>query len=118
MGKTLTGILAVLTSAIPSQVNAGVCETGAKIAAFGGGLVASASSVASMAGYAAVAHSSGAVILSSVGVGGTGYIGMGMAATGLAVVSSPIVIGGAAVFATGAAAVAGVCYANRKGLVG
>ena len=120
MNKTIAGILAAVASAIPSQVSAGVCETASKYAAIGSGLVASASSTASLAGYAAVTHSSGAWIISSVGVGGTGYIAgtYGVVGAGLATVGLPVVIGSAAVLGTGAATIGGFCYAKRKGLIG
>ncbi len=77
--------------------------------------VASVGSIASAAGVSAVAHSSGAAILTSVGVGGTGYVAGtlgGLAASALAVVSSPAVIAGAAVAAVGAGG--GYLYCRNK----
>lgn len=71
--------------------------------------IACASTVAQSLGVAGLLHSSGAAILSSVGVGGSGYIAGtigGAAATGFLVASAPLVIGTAAAVALGGIGVA------------
>lgn len=65
------------------------------VAGVSGAGIAAASTVVKSLGISALLHSSNAAIFSSVGAGGTGYIAGtigGMAATSLAIVSSPVVI--------------------------
>jgi hypothetical protein len=110
--KTMPVVTAlVMTLSSPSY--AGVCEW------FGGGtaatsaVIASTSTAAQAGGVMAVMHSSGGVILTSVGTGGTGYIAGTLgtaAATGLAVVSSPAVIVGAIGTAVVGGGTAAYCY--------
>ena len=108
----LTAIM-IATSVVGSAAQAGVCEwVGGGIAA-AGTAVASASTAAGIAGVAAVPHVSGGAIVTSVGVGGTGFIAgtLGtIGATALSIVSAPAVIVGAAGAAVVGGGTAAYCY--------
>lgn len=80
-----------------------------------GTLVAAPGAIANGAGIAALTHSSGAAILSSVGVGGTGYLAgtLGTVATVFGVLSSPLVFGTGAVVALGATSVGTYCHFRK-----
>jgi hypothetical protein len=71
-----------------------------------------------MAGVAAVTHSSGVVIATSVGAGGTGFLAgtLGtLGATALSIMSAPAVIAGAAGVAIIGGSIAAYCYvADQK----
>lgn len=111
MRRIATGLAAaalVMTSAPTLAKSSGTlppskaktwCERAGVAAMSVGTAVAGASTLVGTAGVAAVAHSSGAAILTSVGVGGTGYLAGtlgGVGATTLGVASAPAVIAGAA----------------------
>ncbi|GIX14110.1 MAG: hypothetical protein KatS3mg118_2069 [Paracoccaceae bacterium] len=107
----------ILAGMVATPASAGVCdyvdETISSTIDAVSDLVANASDFAKKAGFAAVAHSSGRKILTSVGRGGTGYIAGTLGSIGawlLSGVSSPYVIAGATVTALGAGGVAGYCY--------
>ncbi len=97
--------------------NSPVCQTAAAGVGVVGTAMAGASGAAGAAGISALTHSSGAAILSSVGVGGTGYIAGtlgGAAATGLAFVSTPAVIAVGAAVAVGAVGTVVYCRSRRQ----
>ena len=100
-----------------AQANSlGWCKKAGAASAGIGATVSTAGAAANAVGVAAVAHSSGAAILTSVGVGGTGYVAGtvgGAAATALAFVSSPAVIVGAAAVTVVGAGVYGYCRLRR-----
>lgn len=93
-----------------------LCEKVSAGAATVGATVASASTLAGTAGVAAVAHSSGAAILTSVGAGGTRYLAGtlgGAGATALGLISAPVVIAGAATVAVAGAGGWAYCHLKR-----
>ena len=95
----------------------GLCEKAGGAIATAGAVVGGMPAAVAAAGVAAVPHVSGAAILSSVGVGGTGYIAGtlgGIGATALAAAGSPVVIAGAAVAVVGGAGVGAYCYMTNK----
>lgn len=114
MWKERTFAFAVVAAvSFVSPLYAGVCEwTGASVAALGSS-VAGASTVASAIGVAAVPHVSGSAILTSVGVGGTGYVAGTLGSIGavaLSIVSAPAVIITAASVTVVAGGTATYCY--------
>ena len=95
----------------------GLCEKAGGAIATAGAVVSGIPAAAAAAGVAAVPHAAGGAILTSVGVGGTGYIAGtlgGVGATALAVASSPVVIAGAAVAVVGGAGAGAYCYMTDK----
>lgn len=114
--KSSIGLMpAVLTSLflLTNGAEAGVCEKAGSVLAGVGATVAGTSTAVGMAGTAAVPHAAGGFILSSVGVGGTGYIAGtlgGIGATFLAAVSSPVLIAGAVGVTIGAGGTAAYCF--------
>lgn len=113
-------LIATPAAAAPKNIGNAVCqkvtETEAAALAAAGALVASGSTIASTTGLAALSHSSGAAILSSVGVGGTGYLAGtlgGIGATALGFLSAPAVIIGGTVVAVGAGGTYAICKLRR-----
>ena len=123
VAAVLVGSLATMAHAKPKPKpkprpeNHGFCEKTAAAVTAAGAAVAGAGTAASTAGIASVAHSSGAAILTSVGVGGTGYIAGtlgGAGATALGFVSSPVVVGAAALAAVGGGGTLAYCHFKKK----
>ena len=128
-GKSLVASLAVsvmaagsAAAATPKTSGVSLCSrvTKAQAAALvGAGVIAAAASakaIAATAGIAALEHSSGAFILSAVGVGGTGYIAStigGAGVTALGWLSAPVVVPtvltGGAIIALGAGGAYAYC---------
>jgi alpha-beta hydrolase superfamily lysophospholipase len=118
------GFMVAATSALPATAQtrsvqrtptSTVCEKVGAATAAVGTAAASVGTVASTAGVAAVAHSSGAAILTTVGVGGTGYVAGtlgGAAATTLGFLSAPVVVVGSA--ALGVAGLSTYAYCRYK----
>lgn len=105
-------LIATPAAAAPKNIGTKVCEKAAAGAAAVGSLAASGSAIAGAAGLAALPHSSGAAILSSVGAGGTGYLAGtlgGVGATALGILSAPAVIIGGTVVAAGAGGTYAYC---------
>ena len=93
-----------------------ICRRASAAAAALGTAAASAGTLASSAGVAAVTHSSGATILTSVGVGGTGYLAGtlgGAGATALGFLSAPVVMAGAATVGVGGLGVYAYCWVKK-----
>jgi hypothetical protein len=112
----ISAVVAAVTSLVLGATSAAAASTpcsklsGALTAAGAG--AASAKAIAAAAGFAVVEHSSQALILTSVGVGGTGYIGgtIGTATVAtLGILSSPYVIATGAVLAVGAGGTYAYC---------
>ena len=109
--KTASFFMTIFILGSPAQ--SGVCEWVAGGVAAAGTAVASASTIAGVAGVAAVPYVTGTAILTSVGVGGTGYIAGTLGtifATSLLVASSPAVIAGAIGVSVVGGGTATYCY--------
>lgn len=112
-------IMATPAAAAPRAAKT-VCQkvpvNAAQWTALMGAAGASGSTLANSAGLAALSHSSGGVILSSIGIGGTGYLAGtlgGIVATVLSVLSLPAVIGAGSLLAIGAGGTVFFCSLEK-----
>lgn len=122
---SIFGFIAVATFAFPATAQthlvrrtstSTICEKAGAATAAVGAAAASVGTIAGTAGVAAVAHSSGAAILTTVGVGGTGYVAGtlgGAAATTLGFLSAPVVVAGAATLGVAGAGTYAYCRYAR-----